>query len=110
MTVLISVFGQLTWCVDCNLKNQYYKLILDKEENVLKEILERGARKQLTEEIKGKLLGKMWHKCFEDDNSTQTEENQVKEPTPSKTSLSFMFLCHFRGFLAFLFIHLFVSD
>ncbi len=49
----------------CNRKLQYDKLILEEEENVLKEILRKSAKKQLSEKVKNKICGEQWEECFD---------------------------------------------
>lgn len=42
----------------------YNQLILEEEENVLKEILGKSAKEQLTKEIEDKICGEHWEECF----------------------------------------------
>ncbi|XP_028439405.1 uncharacterized protein LOC114559128 isoform X2 [Perca flavescens] len=68
LAALISSFGRMTCCKDsscCNRNIRYYKVILDEEENVLKEILTKAAKEQLTNEIKLKMGKPEWQKCFD---------------------------------------------
>lgn len=46
-------------------KTLYYQLILEQEENVLKEILRQSAREKLTAEMKGKIHEEQWERCFD---------------------------------------------
>lgn len=43
----------------------YQKIILEQEENVLKEILIKEAKEQLTEKIKGKIGKTNWDDCLD---------------------------------------------
>ncbi|XP_039655543.1 uncharacterized protein LOC120558560 [Perca fluviatilis] len=43
----------------------YYEVILDKEENVLKGILTKKAKEQLTDAVKLKMDEPEWHKCYD---------------------------------------------
>ncbi|XP_078100296.1 uncharacterized protein LOC144513179 [Sander vitreus] len=65
---LISLFGQMTCCKDsscCDRTSLYYKVILDEEENVLKEILTKAAKEKLTDAVKLKMDEPEWQKCFD---------------------------------------------
>lgn len=46
-------------------KNLYYQLILEQEQNVLKEVLRQSAREKLAAEIKGKIHEEQWEQCFD---------------------------------------------
>ncbi len=63
----MSAIERMTCCNKCktNSKNQYYKLILEEEENVLKELLTERAKGHLTAKIKDKLGGSKWEECFD---------------------------------------------
>ncbi|XP_037628655.1 uncharacterized protein LOC119489820 isoform X7 [Sebastes umbrosus] len=49
----------------CNKRFLFDKLILEEEDNVLKEILRKSAKDQLTEEVKNRIRGGQWEKCFD---------------------------------------------
>lgn len=49
----------------CSRELDYYKLILEEEENVLKEILTTAAKEKLTNEIQDKLRNDKWTECFD---------------------------------------------
>ncbi|XP_031167993.1 uncharacterized protein LOC116059179 isoform X2 [Sander lucioperca] len=68
LAALISSFGRMTCCKDsscCNRNILYYKVILDEEENVLKEILTKAAKEKLTDAVKLKMGEPKWQKCFD---------------------------------------------
>ncbi|KAK2850910.1 hypothetical protein Q5P01_007186 [Channa striata] len=46
-------------------KNLYHQLILEQEENVLKEILRQSARERLAAEMQDKIRGDQWEQCFD---------------------------------------------
>lgn len=46
-------------------RNLYYQLILEQEENTLKEILRQSARDKLAAEMKGKIREEQWEQCFD---------------------------------------------
>lgn len=46
-------------------KELYKQLILEEEENVLKEILRKSAKEKLTERVKDKIRGEHWEACFD---------------------------------------------
>ncbi|XP_074501042.1 uncharacterized protein LOC141773179 isoform X2 [Sebastes fasciatus] len=48
----------------CNRRFLFDKLILEEEDNVLKEILRKSAKDQLTEEVKNRIHGGQREKCF----------------------------------------------
>lgn len=48
----------------CWRRKLYGKLILEEEENVLKEILRKSAKDQLTREVREKICGDQWDECF----------------------------------------------
>ncbi|XP_034721526.1 uncharacterized protein LOC117940306 [Etheostoma cragini] len=77
LAALISSFG-LRCCKDsscCNRNILYYKVILDEEENVLKEILTKAAKEQLTDAVKSKMDRPDWQKCFD------AAKELVEQPT-----------------------------
>ncbi|KAF1391044.1 hypothetical protein PFLUV_G00064510 [Perca fluviatilis] len=68
LAALISLFGRMTCCKDsscCNRNILYYEVILDEEENVLKEILTKAAKEQLTDAVKLKMGKPEWQKCYD---------------------------------------------
>lgn len=46
-------------------KKLFEKLILEEEENVLKEILRKSAKEKLTEEVKNRIRSEQWEECFD---------------------------------------------
>lgn len=93
VAALMSCFGRIKCCKDSscsNGKKRYYEVILEEEENVLKDILRTAAKEKLTEEIKNRLgqRGERWETCFDvagkliEDSTAPTlpeaAENQVK--------------------------------
>ncbi|KAA8578386.1 hypothetical protein FQN60_006069 [Etheostoma spectabile] len=68
LAALLSSFGLMMCCKDsscCNRNILYYKVILEEEENVLKEILTKAAKEQLTDAVKSKMDRPDWQKCFD---------------------------------------------
>ncbi|XP_042265594.1 calcium homeostasis modulator protein 6-like [Thunnus maccoyii] len=62
---ILSTFRLMRCCSPCcNRKILYDKMILEEEENVLKEILRGAAREQLTQEIRDKIKDEPWEECF----------------------------------------------
>ncbi|XP_031167990.1 uncharacterized protein LOC116059178 [Sander lucioperca] len=60
LAALISSFVRMTY------RNiLYYEVILDKEENVLKEVLTEKAKEQLTDAVKLKMGEPEWQKCYD---------------------------------------------
>lgn len=52
-------------CSCCNRKIFYDELILEEEENVLKELLRGAAKQKLTQDITNNINGDDWKKCFD---------------------------------------------
>ncbi|XP_044206494.1 uncharacterized protein LOC122981789 isoform X2 [Thunnus albacares] len=78
---LFSSFGWRKCCelrgCSCNRKILYDELILEEEENVLKEVLREAAKHKLNQDIKNKIIGDDWKKCFD-----VAEELIIKNKTP----------------------------
>ncbi|XP_037628650.1 uncharacterized protein LOC119489820 isoform X3 [Sebastes umbrosus] len=49
----------------CNRRFLFERLILEEEDDVLKDILRKSAKDQLTEEVKNRIRGGQWEKCFD---------------------------------------------
>lgn len=67
-------------------KNMFYRLLLEQEDNVLKEVLRKSARKKLTAEMQSRIRDELWEECFDvaedliEASATPaiTEQEQVK--------------------------------
>ncbi|XP_067449588.1 uncharacterized protein [Thunnus thynnus] len=64
-------------CSCCKRKILYDELILEEEENVLKEVLREAAKHKLNQDIKNKINGDVWEECFD-----VAEELIIKNKTP----------------------------
>lgn len=68
----------------CNTRFLYEELILEEEENVLREILTKAATEHLTKDIQDKIKnGAEWRKCYS--SAASIIKNQTP-PIPSRTT------------------------
>ncbi|XP_045911255.1 uncharacterized protein LOC123974517 [Micropterus dolomieu] len=83
LAALMSSFGRIKCGEDsacCNRKNLYYKVILEEEKDVLREILTKTAKEKLAEDFGNKIRGKQWEGCFDvAKDLIKAEENQENE-------------------------------
>ncbi|XP_045912792.1 uncharacterized protein LOC123975383 isoform X1 [Micropterus dolomieu] len=78
---LMSSFGKHCFknSACCNRKNLYLKVILDEEKNVLKEVLTKAAKDDLTKKVENEIRSEQWEGCFD------VAKNLIKEDSTRPT-------------------------
>ena len=112
--LIAALFKWMKCCVrnsSCCRELDYYKSILEEEENVLKEILTTAAKEKLTKGIQDKLSSDKWTECY--DVAEELINNKTKPPAaavsqvmnpPAASMLSFLSLLLSSGSLGSLLV------